>query len=143
MTTPDPDASLRAFFERLDPGPDADLLAGADLFYTSFLALDPHTVSVVTREQLRAVLPMRVQLFGSVGATGCRLRDLHAHPVGEQHVLADTSWDVVFEDVSAEPLVLHASYLLRRDADDWSVVVYLNHQDLGDLLAARREAAAS
>lgn len=130
--------SLWVFFERFDAADDTDPASGADLFHGQFLSLDPNGVTVVTREQLRAVLPRRAQMFGSIGATGTRLRDLEARSLDDRHVLAETTWDVELKDADADPLVLHSTYLLRREAEDWSVVVYLNHQDIGRVLAERR-----
>jgi hypothetical protein len=140
MTTSTPTASVRAFLERFDAGSDADPASGAGLFHEQFLNLDPNAATVVSREQLRAVLPMRAQMFGSIGATGTRLRDVDVRPLDDLHVLAETTWDVELEDPDADPLVLHSTYLLRRAGEDWSVVVYLNHQDIGRVLAERRPA---
>lgn len=134
MTTPALEAELREYFERFDT-------SGADVFHEQFLSLDPTKAGVVTRDQLRAVLPKRAQMFGSVGATGTRLRDLDARPLDDHHVLVETHWDVEFAEENAEPLTLHATYLLRRADEGWSVVVYLNHQDIGSVLANRSQAA--
>ncbi|MET9019148.1 nuclear transport factor 2 family protein [Actinopolymorpha sp. NPDC004070] len=127
---------FRQFFERFDT-------SGADVFHEQFLSLDPARAAVVTRDQLRAVLPRRAQMFGSVGATGTRLRDLDARPLDELHALVETHWDVDFADENAEPLTLHATYLLRRTDDGWSVVVYLNHQDIGGVIANRGQTAST
>ncbi|MFD2078214.1 SnoaL-like domain-containing protein [Actinopolymorpha cephalotaxi] len=134
MTTPALHKELREFFERFDIG-------GADLFHEQFLSLDPARATVVTRDQLRAVLPKRAEMFGSVGASGNRLRDLDIRTLDDQHVLVETHWDVEFGDPNAEPLTLHATYLLRRAGDGWSVVVYLNHQDIAGILANRSQPA--
>ncbi|GAA2760168.1 nuclear transport factor 2 family protein [Actinopolymorpha rutila] len=134
MKTPALEAELREFFERFDS-------SGADVFHEQFLSLDPSSATVVTRDQLRAVLPKRAQMFGSVGATGTRFRDLAARPLDDQHILVETHWDVEFADENAEPLTLHATYLLRRADEGWSVVVYLNHRDIGSILANRGQAA--
>ncbi len=140
MTSSAAATSVRAFLERLDGGSDGDPASGADLFHDQVLSLDPNGVTVVTREQLRAALPMRAQMFGSIGATRTRLRDVDVRPLDDQHVLAETTWDVELEDADGDPLVLHSTYLLRGEGEGWSVVVYLNHQDIGRVLAERRRA---
>lgn len=114
---------------------------GTEPFHDPFLSLDPTSVHVVTREQFTAALPLRRQLFASIGATGTVLRDVRVETLDEHHVLATTSWAVEFLDDAAEPLTLESSYVLRRDGDGWVVVVYLNHRDLGALVARRRRAA--
>ncbi len=134
MSNPALEAELREFLERL-------ATSGADAFHEQFLSLDPAKATVVTREQLRAVLPGRAQMFGKVGATGTHLRDLDVRPLDDQHVLSETRWDVEFADENAEPLTLHATYLLRRSDGGWNVVAYLNHQDIGSVLADRTAAS--
>lgn len=57
------------------------------------------------------------------------------HPLDDAHLLARTVWDVDVDATDAPPLELHSSYLLRRSGERWQVVVYLNHQDLPQLLA--------
>jgi hypothetical protein len=37
------------------------------------------------------------------------------------------------------PLALDSTYLLRRNGTSWTAVVYLNHQDVRQLLAARQD----
>lgn|GEM_PF-2215326 len=129
---------LRTFFEGFNSGDDTDVSAGADLFYEHFLSLDPNTVTTVTREQLRSVLPMRAQMFASIGASGSRLRDHEARYLDNKHVVVDTTWDVHFEDEAPQPLALHSTYLLRLVDGQWQVVVYTNHQDIGSVIAERR-----
>lgn len=136
-----PDATrteLRTFFEGFNYGDDTDVSAGADLFYEHFLSLDPNTVTPVTREQLRSVLPMRAKMFASIGALGSRLRDHEARYLDDQHVVVDTTWDVHFENEAAQPLTLHSTYLLRLVDGQWQVVVYINHQDIGSVIVERR-----
>jgi hypothetical protein len=36
---------------------------------------------------------------------------------------------------TAEPVALESTYLLRREGDSWTAVVYLNHHDVRELLA--------
>jgi hypothetical protein len=131
---------LRTFFEGFNSRDGADVSASADLFYEQFLSLDPNSVTHVTREQLRSVLPMRAKMFESIGAIGNRLRDLDAQPVDDQHVLVRTTWDVVLSDEEAEPFAMHSTYLLRLVDGEWQVLVYLNHQDIGSIIAERRAA---
>ncbi|MFD6179390.1 MULTISPECIES: antibiotic biosynthesis monooxygenase family protein [unclassified Isoptericola] len=130
-----PDADgFAAFFEAMS---DDEGGSGADGFAEQFLSLDPSTVAVVGREQLRAALPARHAMFGSIGATGTRLSGLDVTRLDDRHVLARTTWDVLFADESAEPMRLESTYLLRRDGGRWQAVVYLNHRDVAAEVAAR------
>lgn len=126
---------LRGFFDAFDSD---DIDASADLFHEQFITLDPSTVSVVTREQLRAALPMRAQMFKSIGATGTRLREMYPQMLDDRHVLARARWDVVFADDSAAPMELESSFLLREIEGRWQVLTYLNHHDIAALIAKRQ-----
>lgn len=129
------ESELRQFFEAMS-GDDA--AAGADLFHDPFLSLDPNTVAVVGVEQLRAALPARQSLFASVGAARPELRDVHATALDDRHALARTTWTMAVGDPEAEPIGLESTYLLRRDGTKWTIVVYLNHNDVAQLIGSRR-----
>ncbi len=77
-------------------------------------------------QQLRA--PRRA-LFARAGASGTRLAGLEVVPLDSIHVIARTTWDVVFDGPHA-PVVLRSSFLLRRTEDGWRIAVYLNHESL-------------
>ncbi len=129
---------LRTFFETLSGATDGDASTGSGRFHEQFFSLDPASVRLVTREQLRAALPQRVAMFRSIGAVGTELVDLAEHRLDEQHVFAETVWNVLFARADAQPLTLRSTYLLRRVGAGWEVLVYLNHQDIGQVVNARR-----
>jgi ketosteroid isomerase-like protein len=131
-------AGIDALFVAMAADTDADASAG--LFHDDFLSLDPARVTVLTRDQLRASLPLRRELFASIGASGTTLRHLDLQPLDDRHVFARTTWDVTFTDAAAAPLALESTYLLRRVGDRWQVVVYLNHQDVLAEITGRRAA---
>jgi hypothetical protein len=132
VTVTDLDADIRRLFGRFNTD------EGADLFHDTFLSLDPTSVHVLGREQLRAALPRRRQLFDSVGAGDPELVELDVDRLDSRHALARSTWHAPLPD-DRDPLVLAATYLLREEAGEWRVVLYLNHQDVVELL---REAAA-
>jgi uncharacterized protein YndB with AHSA1/START domain len=143
MVTSTPvETELREFFAGMQEGV-ADLDTCAALFHEQFFSCDPAAVTLVDREQFRAALPRRSQLFGAIGSVGSRLRDLEVTTLDSRHVLARTSWDVLFEDPSNPPLMLESSYLLRRIAERWQVLVYLNLHDVVGVLQARLAAAST
>ena len=129
---------LRSFLERLGGGDDGTSDAGSELFHQQFFSLDPVAANLVTRDQLAAALPQRAAMFESIGALRMELTGLSEMRLDDHHVLAATEWAVVFATPDAEPLTLHSSYLLRRTADDWEIMVYLNHQDIVGVIGARQ-----
>jgi|SRR5215831_2104122 len=136
---------VRRFFERYGQASDGlNLQAVGASFADVFLSLDPNSVSVVTREQLLVVLPRRQQLLAAISGIGANLTDFDEKVLDERHTLARTSWQVRFdaEHEDGEPLALHSSFLLRLEEDGWRIVLYLNHQDIAALVAARFESAA-
>lgn len=130
---------LRPVIERLGSE------AGTDLFAEQFFSLDPRSATLVTRDQLRAALPMREQLFRSIGVVGTQLATLSPQWLDDQHVIVSTTWDVAFDEESgAAPLVLRSTYLLRRSeaGGEWEALVYLNHQDIRQVIGERQAGAA-
>jgi hypothetical protein len=124
---------LHQFLESLGSG-QADEAGQAQLFHDGFLNVDPKGVGVVSRAQLEAALPMRTRLFASIGATGTRLIDVTVIELDEAHALARGTWDV---EGPSEPLQLRSSFLLRRATEGWEVLVYLNHQDIVEIVRER------
>ena len=97
---------LRNFLGRLGSRHHASPERDAAAFHDPFFSLDPIGVSLVTREQLAAALPVRANMFASIGATGTRLAELSEVWLDDQHVLATTEWDVELRrarDRTADP----------------------------------------
>jgi ketosteroid isomerase-like protein len=111
-------------------------------FPETFVSLDPSTFAVVPREALLAALPGRRERFSQIGAVGATLTAIVEVPLDDRHTLVRTTWETRFAEHGAQPLVLRSTYLIRREADGWRIVVYLNHQNVAALIAARAEAAA-
>lgn len=108
-----------------------------DLFLPEFMNLDPGSAGAVARDDLIAFLPRRKGLFERAGATGTMLASLEVEPLDDRHVLARTTWDVVFDHDhhhDRDPVVLRSTFVLRRE-ERWRVAVYLNHASLPELLS--------
>lgn len=133
-TRPDTEHGVRRFFETMAA---EDGAAGADLFHDPFLSLDPNSATVVAREQLRAALPARAKMFASSGRRRAELQQIRTTELDDKHVLASTVWTMGAAESTSEPITLESTYLLRREGESWSAVVYLNHHDVRELLAPR------
>ena len=96
-----------------------------------FLNLDPASATSVSREALLSALPMRENYFGSLGVDGMDLATVAETPLDAIHTLARTTWSVRFSPgVTARPLTVSSTFLLRHSDDGWRIVAYLNHQDV-------------
>jgi hypothetical protein len=133
-------ADVREFFAAFSAASDRDPAGPAGLFGEQFLSLDPNSMTVVNREQLAELLPMRARMFAFIGAHGTELSELSECPVDAQHTLVRTAWAVRFDDPATESLTLRSSFLLHRAPEGWRVAVYLNHSDLGALIRERQQA---
>jgi len=133
-TRSDTERGVRRFFETMAA---EDGEAGADLFHDPFLSLDPNSVTVVARQQLRAALPARAKMFASSGRRRAELQEIRTTELDDIYVLAQAVWTMSAVESTAEPITLESTYLLRREGDSWSAVVYLNHHDVRELLAPR------
>ncbi len=130
-------AGLRAHLERLGSDAGREPGAAADLFAETFLALDPVRTVVVTRERMRAALVQRRTRFAAAGIRATHLHTLRTRPLDDRHHLAETTWSTESDDPKGAPLVLRSTFLLRESEGNWSVVVYLNHDDIDAELARR------
>jgi hypothetical protein len=129
-----------AFFDRYQQGADTadpDVVRGC--FAETFLNLDPTSAGPVPREALIQALPGRAQLFAGIGVEALELTALSERPLDELHTLAATTWTARFAADAADrtPLVLPSQFLLRRYADSWQIVAYLNSTDLAAVFAER------
>jgi hypothetical protein len=103
------------------------------LFLPTFLSLDPTVAAPVERAALIAFLPRRRSLFDRAGASHTRLATLDITELDALHVLARTTWTVVFQQPH-DPVILRSTFTLRRTDEGWRIAVYLNHESLLELL---------
>jgi hypothetical protein len=130
------DAPIEAFFDEFAAASDAgDWDRYGDMFLTQFMNADPATATVIARDDLIAFLPHRKGVFERAGATGTALASLATTHLDDRHVLAETTWSITYEPGRApeEVPVLHATFVLRLE-DRWRVALYLNHNNLLELL---------
>jgi hypothetical protein len=130
------DADVAAFLDdfdangRLSPEPGR---GPADLFADSFLALDPVRAVTLTPGVLAAALPARRRMFDEAGVGEIRRIDASQLRLDDWHTIVSASWSAA--RANAADLQLKSSFLLRRTADGYEIVVYLNHTDVATALA--------
>ncbi len=126
-------AEIATFFSEFEDASRAeDWDRCGDLFLPQFLNMDPSSSGPVARADLIAFLPKRKGIFDLAGAVGPTLASIDVEPMDDQHVLARTTWDVVFDD-DRDHVVLRSTFVLRRE-NRWQIAVYLNHGSLLELL---------
>ena len=124
------EAEIEAVFAEFQEASDSEEWHRFErLFLPTFLSLDPASATPVERDALIAFLPHRRGLFARAGATGTRMTGLEVVPLDGSHVLARTTWDVLYDGPHAQ-VTLRSSFLLRRTEDGWRIAVYLNHESL-------------
>lgn len=131
---------VRSFFERFSAaGKSLDAEAQRDCWAETFLSLDPNRALPVERTAMLAALPRRREMFESIGATSSDLVDAEEIPLDEHHTIVRTSWRWRLGDATEgeDELVLQSTFLLRREEAGWTIVVYLNHQNVGALIMER------
>lgn len=130
------DAQIEVFFDDFTAASEAgDWARYGDMFLAQFMNVDPATATPIARDDLVAFLPHRKGLFERAGATGTALASLAITHLDERHVLAETTWTITYEPgrAPADVAVLHSTFLLRLE-DRWRVALYLNHNNLLELL---------
>jgi ketosteroid isomerase-like protein len=138
MADPTLDDQVRGFFDRFTEASDAlDVAALGELFDETFLAADPDGVRPVPKALFLQALPRRAELFAAAGIARMTLADLEHQALDDTYVLARTGWrGERTGDGGTEPVRLASSFLLRRDGERLRVVLYLNHQDLRQVLSS-------
>jgi hypothetical protein len=127
---------VRVFFDDFERSSRAmDLDAIGQQFADVFMSADPSGVVPVPKAAFLAALPKREKMFSSAGVTGIRLTTVREMALDSTYTLVTTDW---IADVSAgAEIPLKSTFILRRDGSSLKVVFYLNHQDIGQLLADR------
>jgi len=135
MTSARPD--VRDFFRRYhSAGEDLNSEALASMFCGVFMSLDASSAAAVSPQALLAALPRRRQLFEAIGSDGLELADISEMPLDEVHTLVRTSWRLRMRDQApGDPICLLSTFILRREAGAWRIVLYLNHQDMNKLFS--------
>jgi hypothetical protein len=128
---------VRAFFQRYDRAAhDLDTEALMSSFSETFLSLDASSAIALSPQALLAALPRRRQLFQAIGSDGLELADISEMPLDDLHTLVRTSWRLRMRDQAApDPVLLHSTFILRKDDGAWRIVLYLNHQDMNKLFS--------
>jgi ketosteroid isomerase-like protein len=133
---------VREFLRRFrEAGDQLDLDTIRASFAPEFLSLDPNKVTALARDDMLVALPRRRALFDSIGAAKAELADVDELRLDERHTLVRTSWTMAVPRggrAGAAELVLRSTFLLRREAASWQIVVYLNHADVAALVAEHR-----
>jgi hypothetical protein len=127
---------IAAFFDEFaDASTNEDWTSYGDLFLPAFLSIDPSSAAPVAREDLIAFLPQRKGIFDMAGATGTTLASLDVLALDGRHAIAETRWSIqyVAGRAPATPVFLHSTFVLRLE-DRWRIAVYLNHNNLMELL---------
>ena len=126
-------AEIARFFSDFDHASrNEDWARYGELFLEKFLSMDPGSAAPVACDDLIAFLPRRKSIFQRAGATGTRLASLDIEALDDAHVLARTTWDVVF-DHDHDPVILRSTFILRHE-ERWRIAVYLNHGSLLEIL---------
>jgi ketosteroid isomerase-like protein len=128
---------VRAFFVRYArAGRDLDLDTLSSSFAENFLSLDPNSAVALTPQALIAVLPRRKALFESVGSDGLELNELTETPLDDVHTLVRALWTLRMREPRSESVSVRSTFVLRREGGAWRIVVYLNHEDVAELLGS-------
>ena len=127
---------VRLFFEEFERNSgDLNLDGIGAQFADVFMNADPERVVPVPKAAFLAALPQREKMFSGIGVTRIRLASVRETVLDSLHTLAATDWIAELKD--GDELPLASTFVLRRQGASFVVVFYLNHQDIGRLIAAR------
>jgi hypothetical protein len=128
------DADLSQFLDAFDERRANDGADIAPLFAPTFLALDPANAVALTPEVLAQALPTRRRMFAEAGVGETRRVHAEQLRLDDNHILLSVEWSA--EREAREALELSSMFLVRRDSEGTRVLVYLNRNDIVELLAS-------
>jgi len=129
---------LEVFFQEYERYANrGDAEGTASLFAEVFLAGDPAGVRAVSAVQLGAGVSQRKKLFESLGSRSTELISLEQTTLDDRYVLARTRWRVGFDREEVQELLLESSFVVHRSEAGPSIVFYLAHESLMDVLEER------
>ncbi|HEU4966348.1 MAG TPA: hypothetical protein VFT53_02610 [Candidatus Saccharimonadales bacterium] len=124
-------------FERLNSGAGIDTESMARLYSDTFMAADPNGAHAVPKAPFLAMLPKRKEMFALAGYASSTLTDIQERRLDDTYTLVDTKWIMRPIDPShKQNLELSSSFILKRTANSFEIVFYLNHQDIVSKLQA-------
>lgn len=126
-------AEIAQFLDHFDRLSSAATSDAASLFADSFQVLDASGAHTLTPTVLMAALPARRALFESAGVTQVQRGEARELPLDDLHRLVNVEWSALRP---GGPVLLSSSFVLRREAEKWRVVVYINHTDPRAALSA-------
>jgi hypothetical protein len=130
MIDPATEAAVRQFLDRFTSGAEGgDTEALGDCVAEVFIAADANAARAVPRSAFLSAVPRRRQMFADAGVGRAVLDSHTVQLLDDHHLLVRTEWTAPRVDGS-EPLHLSSSFLLRRDGDVLTALVYLNHRGL-------------
>jgi hypothetical protein len=129
---------VRLFFEEFERNStDLNLDRIGAQFADVFMNADPERAGPVPKAAFLAALPQREKMFSAIGVNRIRLLAVRETVLDPMHTLAATDWIAELKD--GDELPLASTFLLRRKGASFVVVFYLNHQDIGRVIAARSD----
>lgn len=122
------------FFEAIERNSaSGDIDAMVAQFTDPFMSGDSTGVRMVQASEFRAALPKRKQLFSAIGCTSTKLVSVEETPLDDRYVMAKAVWRWEFPK-PADPIVLPATYIIRKSGDGPRIVFYLT----GDVMSVLR-----
>lgn len=132
---------VRDFFldyEKANSSSDPNAIC--ELYAESFMFAGPHGVRAVKKEDFVQMVPRMKMYFASRGVSGTDLQTVEAIPLDSRYLLAKVVWRVNFRNsLGSKHVDVSATYVLARgQADELSIVVQIDHQDLARKIEGQR-----
>jgi ketosteroid isomerase-like protein len=126
--------NVKDFFERFQRAmASLDIAAIGNFYADTFMFGGPNGVQSVNKADFLKVVPGMKAHFASMGLSETRLQSFEAAHLDSRYLLSKTAWKMTVQDAAggSRSVGAFATYILqRKDADAFSIVFQLDHQDL-------------
>lgn len=133
---------VKAFFETYEKANStSDYATIGDLYAETFVFAGRDAAQPVRKVDFLKVIPRMKDHFASLGLTGSRLSSVETAHLSSRYALAKVGWAMTLRtaDGVLKNFDIFATYVLQRsDHDKLSILLQLDHQDLGALVNQAR-----
>jgi ketosteroid isomerase-like protein len=127
-------ADVREFFARYEKtNAEFDVAALATLYADTFMFGGPAGVRCVKKEDFIKAIPKRKEQFASLGLMKSTVSNIQETRLDSKFLMAKVSWTMALRGGTKgeAEIPTSATYILEQTTDALTIVMQIDHQDLG------------
>jgi hypothetical protein len=124
-------------FKKIEKDSDPTNTAVVDeSYYSAFLFCDPENTNVIKKEDFLKFIPIMSKKYTEMGFKFKKVKNLKVYALDSNYFLVQIYWEMLFNKDGKEIKYdnIKATYILRKEADDFRIILQLDHQILIDIV---------